>query len=103
MLLTQLLMLHQNIIKLSLKIKNWVSGNKFINLQQFWCVYSSCGNWTKPYGSNLLKNANELTAMTNTVEALVVFAENVDGVKVALEKLETGIDEQARILKQIML
>ena len=43
---------------------------------------------------------NELTAMTNTSrEALVVFAENVDGVKVALEKLETGIDEQARILE----
>ena len=34
---------------------------------------------------------NELTAMTNTSrEALVVFAENVDGVKVALEKLESG-------------
>ena len=42
----------------------------------------------------------ELTAMTNTSrEALVVFAENVEGVKVALEKLETGIDEQARILE----
>ena len=46
------------------------------------------------------RTMNELTAMTNTSrEALVVFAENVDGVKVALEKLETGIDEQARILE----
>ena len=46
------------------------------------------------------RTMNELTAMTNTSrEALVVFAENVDGVKVALQKLETGIDEQARILE----
>ena len=46
------------------------------------------------------RTMNELTAMTNTSrEALVVFAENVDGVKAALEKLETGIDEQARILE----
>ena len=46
------------------------------------------------------RTMNELTAMTNTSrEALVVFAENVDGVKVALEKLESGIDEQARILE----
>ncbi len=46
------------------------------------------------------RTMNELTAMTSTSrEALVVFAENVDGVKSALGKLETGIDEQARILE----
>ncbi len=45
------------------------------------------------------RTMNELTAMTSTSrEALVVFAENVEGVKSALEQLETGIDEQARIL-----
>ena len=43
---------------------------------------------------------NELSAMTSTSrEALVVFAENVDGVKNALEKLETGIEEQGKILE----
>ena len=46
------------------------------------------------------RTMNELTAMTSTSrEALVVFAENVEGVKSALGKLETGIDEQARILE----
>ena len=46
------------------------------------------------------KSLSELEDMTSTSrEALVVFAENVDGVKVALEKLETGIDEQAKILE----
>ena len=45
------------------------------------------------------RTMNELTAMTSTSrEALVVFAENVEGVKNALQKLETGIDEQTRIL-----
>ena len=43
---------------------------------------------------------NELSAMTSTSrEALVVFAENVDGVKSALEKLEAGIEEQGKILE----
>ena len=38
--------------------------------------------------------------MTSTSrEALVVFAENVDGVKNALEQLQTGIQEQGRILE----
>ena len=43
---------------------------------------------------------NELSAMTSTSrEALVVFAENVDGVKNALEQLQTGIQEQGKILE----
>ena len=43
---------------------------------------------------------NELSAMTSTSrEALVVFAENVEGVKNALEKLEAGIEEQGKILE----
>jgi hypothetical protein len=46
------------------------------------------------------RTMNELTAMTSTSrEALVVFAENVDGVKSALLSLEKGIEEQARILE----
>ena len=46
------------------------------------------------------RTMNELSAMTSTSrEALVVFAENVDGVKNALEKLETGIEEQGKILE----
>jgi uncharacterized phage infection (PIP) family protein YhgE len=46
------------------------------------------------------RTMNELTAMTSTSrEALVVFAENVDGVKNALQDLEKGIDEQAKILE----
>lgn len=46
------------------------------------------------------RTMNELSAMTNTSrEALVVFAENVDGVKGALENLEAGIEEQGRILE----
>ena len=46
------------------------------------------------------RTMNELTAMTSTSrEALVVFAENVDGVKGALVNLEKGIDEQAKILE----
>ena len=46
------------------------------------------------------RTMNELSAMTNTSrEALVVFAENVDGVKNALENLEVGIEEQGRILE----
>ena len=46
------------------------------------------------------RTMNELTAMTSTSrEALVVFAENVEGVKGALESLEKGIDEQAKILE----
>jgi hypothetical protein len=46
------------------------------------------------------RTMNELTAMTSTSrEALVVFAENVDGVKSALQDLEKGIDEQAKILE----
>ena len=46
------------------------------------------------------RTMNELSAMTNTSrEALVVFAENVDGVKNALESLEVGIEEQGRILE----
>jgi chromosome segregation ATPase len=46
------------------------------------------------------RTMNELSAMTNTSrEALVVFAENVDGVKNALESLEAGIEEQGRILE----
>ncbi len=46
------------------------------------------------------RTMNELSAMTNTSrEALVVFAENVDGVKSALESLEIGIEEQGRILE----
>ena len=45
------------------------------------------------------RTMNELSAMTSTSrEALVVFAENVDGVKNALEKLEAGIEEQGKIL-----
>ena len=46
------------------------------------------------------RTMNELTAMTSTSrEALVVFAENVEGVKTALQDLEKGIDEQAKILE----
>ena len=46
------------------------------------------------------RTMNELSAMTSTSrEALVVFAENVDGVKNALEKLEAGIEEQGKILE----
>ena len=46
------------------------------------------------------RTMNELTAMTSTSrEALVVFAENVEGVKTALQELEKGIDEQAKILE----
>ena len=46
------------------------------------------------------RTMNELTAMTSTGrEALVVFAENVEGVKTALQDLEKGIDEQAKILE----
>lgn len=46
------------------------------------------------------RTMNELSAMTSTSrEALVVFAENVDGVKNALEKLESGIEEQGKILE----
>ena len=46
------------------------------------------------------RTMNELSAMTSTSrEALVVFAENVDGVKNALEQLQTGIQEQGRILE----
>ena len=46
------------------------------------------------------RTMNELSAMTNTSrEALVVFAENVEGVKTALESLEVGIEEQGRILE----
>lgn len=46
------------------------------------------------------RTMNELTAMTSTSrEALVVFAENVDGVKNALQDLEKGIEEQAKILE----
>ncbi len=46
------------------------------------------------------RTMNELSAMTNTSrEALVVFAENVDGVKGALENLESGIEAQGRILE----
>jgi uncharacterized protein len=46
------------------------------------------------------RTMNELTAMTSTSrEALVVFAENVDGVKNALQELEKGLDEQAKILE----
>ena len=41
------------------------------------------------------RTMNELSAMTSTSrEALVVFAENVEGVKEALERLELGIEEQ---------
>ncbi len=46
------------------------------------------------------RTMNELSAMTSTSrEALVVFAENVDGVKGALEQLQTGIQEQGKILE----
>ena len=46
------------------------------------------------------RTMNELSAMTSTSrEALVVFAEIVDGVKNALEQLQTGIQEQGRILE----
>lgn len=46
------------------------------------------------------RTMNELSAMTSTSrEALVVFAENVEGVKGALERLEQGIEEQGRILE----
>tara|TARA_E500000178_G_C16940053_1_gene715930 strand:- start:352 stop:1080 length:729 start_codon:yes stop_codon:yes gene_type:complete len=46
------------------------------------------------------RTMNELSAMTNTSrEALVVFAENVDGVKGALESLQQGIQEQGKILE----
>ena len=46
------------------------------------------------------RTMNELSAMTSTSrEALVVFAENVEGVKEALERLELGIEEQGRILE----
>ena len=46
------------------------------------------------------RTMNELSAMTSTSrEALVVFAENVEGVKNALEKLEAGIEEQGKILE----
>ncbi|RPH04742.1 MAG: hypothetical protein CBC53_006070 [Alphaproteobacteria bacterium TMED93] len=46
------------------------------------------------------RTMNELSAMTSTSrEALVVFAENVDGVKNALEQLQTGIQEQGKILE----
>ena len=46
------------------------------------------------------RTMNELSAMTSTSrEALVVFAENVEGVKGALERLELGIEEQGRILE----
>ena len=46
------------------------------------------------------RTMNELSAMTGTSrEALVVFAENVDGVKGALEQLQTGIQEQGKILE----
>ncbi len=46
------------------------------------------------------RTMNELSAMTCTSrEALVVFAENVDGVKGALEQLQTGIQEQGKILE----
>ncbi len=46
------------------------------------------------------RTMNELSAMTSTSrEALVVFAENVEGVKNALEKLEVGIEEQGKILE----
>ncbi len=46
------------------------------------------------------RTMNELSAMTSTSrEALVVFAENVDGVKTALEQLQEGIQEQGKILE----
>ena len=46
------------------------------------------------------RTMNELSAMTSTSrEALVVFAENVEGVKGALESLEVGIEEQGKILE----
>ena len=46
------------------------------------------------------RTMNELSAMTSTSrEALVVFAENVDGVKKALQQLQTGIQEQGKILE----
>ena len=46
------------------------------------------------------RTMNELSAMTSTSrEALVVFAENVEGVKSALEQLQTGIQSQGKILE----
>ena len=47
-----------------------------------------------------MQGSSKLSSMTETSrEALVVFAENVEGVKGALEQLQTGIQEQGKILE----